>query len=173
MEYTKLITTVYFQNPYICPYIIIHSILKCIVCVTERTLLNILLVPREKSSPWRWRQHGPPKRWYPTTSHSRRPRLQSSSPCSLQWSEDRWSDPLWIVAFELVFESRSVLTLVTEITHHSLQTYSEIILKEWQGCYSPSLFIFPIHTDPPSCFHSTAWNSKTIQDSALTGIQNQ
>jgi hypothetical protein len=24
--------------------------------------------PRLKSSPWRWRQHGPPKRWYPTTT---------------------------------------------------------------------------------------------------------
>jgi hypothetical protein len=24
--------------------------------------------PRPGSSPWRWRQHGPPKRWYPTTT---------------------------------------------------------------------------------------------------------
>jgi hypothetical protein len=24
--------------------------------------------PTPASSPWRWRQHGPPKRWYPTTT---------------------------------------------------------------------------------------------------------
>jgi len=26
-------------------------------------------------SPWRWRQQGPPKCWYPTATQPRRPRL--------------------------------------------------------------------------------------------------
>jgi len=34
------------------------------------------------TTPWRWRQHGPPKRWYPTTAQhgvtTQRPRLESS-----------------------------------------------------------------------------------------------
>jgi len=36
--------------------------------MTSETLVSYITI-RRQTSPWRWRQHGPPKRWYPTSLH--------------------------------------------------------------------------------------------------------
>jgi len=35
---------------------------------TSKTLVSYNTI--RHTSTWRWRRHGPPKRWYPTTIHS-------------------------------------------------------------------------------------------------------
>jgi len=45
-----------------------HSFLGCDTVQWCSRIWTFLMTVLHPSSPWRWRQHGPLKRWYPTTS---------------------------------------------------------------------------------------------------------